>query len=152
LYFLPFDGSLGIDATGKISRQNYGVDYTGDEINLFEETSTGAFKTVNSDPTSNALFEINVIDHSKEANKEELFKRLNVAKADTSFTRGVVFKLKKINDKYQIDYSPGYAAPVLMEITRDDSKRIDFAEGFYALSSTRRQYTKSEYGDQRKLA
>lgn len=142
LYSLPFDGGLGKDPEkDEFDRQHYGVDYSGDVIKLFEENLLGAFETLNKSSSSNALFEVNVTDLSKQSNEEELFKRLNTGLDSFDGTRGVVFKLEKTGEKeFELEYSPGYAAPVLMSLERTDSANQNFVQGFYAISNSPTNY------------
>ena len=139
LYFIPFDGELGEDS-GKLDRQNYGVDYSGDEINLFVIPEKTTFRTIESAQSSNGLFDVTVNDLSKDGQENQLFQRLNKGLGAVNSTRGVVLKIIKTDlDSFELEYSPGYAAPVLMELTRDDANPQK-VEGYYSVSSTLENY------------
>ncbi|MFH1224881.1 MAG: carboxypeptidase-like regulatory domain-containing protein [Candidatus Diapherotrites archaeon] len=113
-YYMPFDGPIGEDS----GRVGYGVNYKGEEVTL--NSGAESVRTVEipgSTPISNGLVEVEVSDN---------FSRLNGSEKGTilTVTRG---------QNPKIAYTPSYATPVMMKITKGTAKDNE-AWGFYSLA------------------
>ena len=161
LYFLPFDGSLGLESSGEsFDRKNYGVDYisqnSGGAISLFTGINGEPFETLPPGNSSSALFKVNVYNDAMPGNEKQLFQYLNADPKVELSTRGVVFRLECKNagcltgsgaeKEFNLFYTPGKATPVLMELTRDVPKSSSAVEGFYALKVSPTAFADEAYG------
>jgi len=116
LYHLPFDGEVGLDET-TISRDGYGVIFSGDELLLSEETENSK-QTKMYNSSGNAVQSV----LSRSVND---FSQLN-----GSF-RGQLLKIRKGGASYEATFSPTIATPILMEVISENGK----AAAYYSISN-----------------
>lgn len=113
LYYLPFDGPIGEDG----GRVGYGTNYRGDIITINSGTeSVRTAEIAGSTNIPGGLLEVKHI---------ESFEAMNTAE------RGTVLALSR-GENPALVYSPSYATPVIMKISKSESKDSE-AWAFYSV-------------------
>lgn len=116
-YFLPIDAGLGLnDAGDLLTRNGFGVAFTGDEI--FVSRQSELVQQISSLPTTGSG--VVLLD----TGFENSFSSLNKGPQ-----RGMLLNVDKTAGGYEMVFSPSIATPVLMEIVSDGSR----AHGLFEL-------------------
>lgn len=134
-YFMPFDAEVGIEADGKLHRAGYGISYVGQgqrQVALNEGTHTVdtadfGVQSLGSKSVMGAVWD--VVGGSGEA--AEVFRQMNSTTGWWPY-RGALLAVVEgasaggISYDYGISYSPGYATPVAMEVSKEGTSAFNY--------------------------
>ncbi len=120
LYYMPFNGIVGIDSEN--ARQGYGVDFTGDIVTI-SQLQTNEYLRTEPFTQSNTVNTISVKEYGKEATD---FSFIN-----NSSTRGMLLDISLSSTKTnpRLVFVPSRATPVVLKV----SNQANNAYSFYKL-------------------
>ncbi len=120
LYYVPFDGLVGIDSEN--GRQGYGINFAQASLEpvRINNSERQTVRTIHSPASNNT--HIGVVNAKVEAD----FRKINVNEE----TRGVVLTVNRLDSTANMTLAPSYATPVLLKVTRNTAEN---AYAYYAV-------------------
>ncbi len=117
-YYLPFDATIGLDSNN--GRQGYGTNFSPEskpsvKINSGSTQVVSASHNPKSAPISNGWIKADRIDSFRKLNND---------------SRGILLDTKFASGTTTVNFSPSFATPLLMKITRNNARD---AFGFYSI-------------------
>lgn len=120
-YDLPLDGAVGMDGSGRLNRQEFGTQYVNEQLPIALNQSPDSPLTWN-DTGSFAL-------QTAYVRTNQNFEFLN----SLASTRGNLLEVKREANEKQINFTPTYATPLLMEVSVG-AKTTEPVSTFYQLT------------------